>query len=204
MATAVVMVCYVVAVLSLNLFVARRLTEQADARIADRLSQGAKATPQALRSSPEATAGDADPDDAPILLWMGGAAGSSTALSPGSPTLPRLAWTGAPTTVRAGGTLFRVDAVRFGSGWLIAGESLAQLDRVRSALARSRDPVRDRAVVRRLRGIARRRPQGICPVGDRATAPGRVHGRCLPRIAHAGQCDRGRSRAFAEPAAVLR
>jgi signal transduction histidine kinase len=133
-ATAVVMACYVVAVLSLNLLVARRLTEQADARIVDRLSQAAKATPQALRLSPESTIGDADPDDAPILLWMGTASGSSRALSAGSPPLPHRAWSDRATTLTIGGSLFRVSAIRFGSGWLVAGESLAQLDRVRSAL----------------------------------------------------------------------
>ncbi len=133
-ATVVVMACYVVAVLSLNLLVARRLTEQADARIAVRLSQTARETPEALRALPESVTGDDDLDDAPIFLWTGTASGSSTALSPGSPRLPHLTMTGAPTTVSAGGTRFRVGAVRYGSGWLIAGESLAQLDRVRNAL----------------------------------------------------------------------
>jgi two-component system sensor histidine kinase TctE len=128
------MACYVVAVLSLNLLVARRLTEQADARIAVRLSQTARETPRALRSSRASKTGDGDLDDAPIFLWTGTASGSSTALSPGSPQLPHLTVTGAPTTVSASGTLFRVSAVKFGSGWLIAGESLAQLDRVRNAL----------------------------------------------------------------------
>jgi signal transduction histidine kinase len=133
-ATAVVMACYVVAVLSLNLLVARRLTEQADARLAVRLSQTARETPQALRTAPGSATGDGDLDDVPIFLWTATPSGSSTALSPGSPRLPHLAMTGAPTTVSAGGTLFRVSAVKFGSGWLIAGESLAQLDRVRNAL----------------------------------------------------------------------
>ena len=120
--------------LSLNLLVARRLTEQADARIAVRLSQTARETPETLRLLPTSAAGDADLDDAPIFLWSAPDSGSSTALSPGSPHLPRLTMTGVPTTVRADGTLFRVSAVKFGSGWLIAGESLAQLDRVRNAL----------------------------------------------------------------------
>ncbi len=134
-ATAVVMACYVVGVLSLNLLVARRLTEQADARIAVRLSQAMRETPQALRSSPQSASGDGDLDDAPIFLWTATASGSPTALSPGSPRLPRhAAAIDAPTTTSAGGTPFRVSGVRFGSGWLIAGESLAQLDRVRSAL----------------------------------------------------------------------
>ena len=50
-ATVVVMGCYLVAVLSLNLLVARRLTEQADARIAARLSTLGRASPEALKQS---------------------------------------------------------------------------------------------------------------------------------------------------------
>ncbi len=134
MATVVVMGCYLVAVLSLNLLVARRLTEQADARIAARLSTLGRASPEALKQQPIRAGGDSDLDDAPIFLWSGTGSGTSTAISPDVPPLPRHAWTTAPDTVDVQGTTFRIQAVRSGSGWLIGGESLAQLDRVRSAL----------------------------------------------------------------------
>lgn len=132
-ATVVVLACYVVAAVSLNLLVARRLTQQADTRIADRLAAAAKAAPGAL-TSPVSAGQQSDPDDAPIFLWRGASSGLSSALSPEAPRLPHTIWTTQPTTVVVGGTTFRIGAVRLGSGWLIAGESLGQLNRVGSAL----------------------------------------------------------------------
>ena len=94
----------------------------------------AKATPQTLRS-PVSAGGDSDLDDAPIFLWSGSSSGlSTTPLTPGSPRLPHLSPSKGASTVKVGDTAFRIGAVRFGSGWLIAGESLGQLDRVGSAL----------------------------------------------------------------------
>jgi signal transduction histidine kinase len=133
-ATVVVMTCYLIAVLSLNLLVARRLTEQADARIAARLSGLIVASPATLHAQPIHAGGDSDPDDAPILLWSSTGSGGSTAISGDAPRLPRHVWTTAPTTVVVNDTAFRVQAVRSRTGWLIGGESLAQLARVRSAL----------------------------------------------------------------------
>jgi signal transduction histidine kinase len=132
-ATIVVLACYVLGVISLNLLVARRLTEQADARIAARLVVATKEGPGSLTSA-VSDRGDADADDAPIFLWMSRDSDVPRTVTPGSPRLPRLAWTDRPITVNVGGTPLRIDAVRFGSGWLIAGESIAQLDRVGSAL----------------------------------------------------------------------
>jgi signal transduction histidine kinase len=132
-ATLVVLACYVVAVLSLNLLVARRLTQQADARIAARLSAAAKAAPGTL-TSPIPVGQLSDPDDEPVLLWRGTSSGSSSVLTSSAPRLPHTIWTTQPTTIVVGGTTFRIGAVRVGSGWLIAGESLGQLNRVGSAL----------------------------------------------------------------------
>jgi len=133
-ATVVVMACYLVAVLLLNLLVARRLTEQADARIATRLAGLSRDSPATLKSQPIQKGGDADLDDAPIFLWIGTGSGTSTAISAGAPRLPHHIWTSAPASVDVEGTMLRVQAVRSGAGWLIGGESLAQLDRVRNAL----------------------------------------------------------------------
>jgi signal transduction histidine kinase len=132
-ATAVVLACYIIAALVLNLLVARRLTEQADARIAARLAVAQRADPRTL-TSPVPPTQDTDPDDAPIFLWRGATSGSSSTLSPDAPHLPQTIWTAQPATIKVGGTTYRVGAVRLGSGWLIGGESLAQLDRVGSAL----------------------------------------------------------------------
>lgn len=132
-ATLVVLACYVVAVLSLNLLVARRLTQQADARIATRLAAAAKAAPVTL-TSPAPVGQLSDPDDQPIFLWRGTNSGSSSTLSPAAPRLPHMIWSTQPTSAVVGATTYRIGAVRLGSGWLIGGESLGQLNRVGSAL----------------------------------------------------------------------
>ena len=133
MATVVVMTCYVAAVFSLNLLVARRLTAQADARLTVRLDDAATKLPLVSKTA-ASTSGDGDIDDAPIFLWTLKQSGSSTALTAGSPRLPQRTWTRDATTVEIGGTSFRFDALRLDSVWLVAGESLAQLEHVHDAL----------------------------------------------------------------------
>lgn len=132
-ATVVVMACYVAAAFSLNLLVARRLTAQADARLTVHLEDAATKLPLVTKTV-ASTPGDGDIDDAPIFLWTVKRSGSSTALTAGSPRLPQRTWTGDATTVEIGGTSFRFDALRSDSGWLVAGESLAQLEHVHDAL----------------------------------------------------------------------
>jgi signal transduction histidine kinase len=132
-ATAVVIACYVVAVFSLNLLVANRLTGQADARLAVRLAEATKQLPSISKATPS-PGGDGDPDDAPIFLWSVGRSGSPTAITAGAPELPRRSWTGGAATVTIGGSPFRFSTVQSGSGYVIAGESLAQLQHVRDAL----------------------------------------------------------------------
>ncbi len=132
-ATVVVMACYVAAAFALNLLVASRLTAQADARLTVHLDDAATKLPLVTEPAP-ASSGDGDLDDAPIFLWTVKQPGSSTALTAGSPRLPQLSWTSGATTVATGGTSFRFDALRSDSEWLIAGESLAQLEHVHDAL----------------------------------------------------------------------
>lgn len=132
-ATVVVMACYVAAAFSLNLLVASRLTAQADARLTVHLEDAATKLP-AVTKTPASTSGDGDIDDAPIFLWTVKQSGSSTALSAGSPQLPQRTWTSEATTVEIGATSFRFDAVKSNSEWLVAGESVGQLQHVRDAL----------------------------------------------------------------------
>jgi two-component system sensor histidine kinase CiaH len=131
-ATAVVMVCYVLGVVALNVVVVNRLTGQADVRLAQRLAQATTRSPPAT-STPPADA-DADIDDAPRFVWDVSSRGRPLALTPGAPGLPDRTWSTGASTVEINGTDFRVLAVRSGAGWLVAGESLAQLERVQSAL----------------------------------------------------------------------
>jgi signal transduction histidine kinase len=60
--------------------------------------------------------------------------GTSTSLSPGGPQLPTRQWTAGATTVDIGGTSFRFDATKSGTGWLVAGASIGQIRRVQNTL----------------------------------------------------------------------
>jgi two-component system, OmpR family, sensor histidine kinase CiaH len=132
-ATVVVMVCYVLGVVALNLVVVNRLTSQADVRLAQRLAQANTPSPPAT-STPAPTDTDHDIDDAPRFVWTVSPKGRPTALTPGAPVLPERTWSTGATTVDIDGTALRFLAVRSGVGWLVVGESLAQLERVQSAL----------------------------------------------------------------------
>lgn len=131
-ATAVVMVVYVVAVVAFSFLVSHRLTEEMDARLAAQLTQAARPT----FVVPGATGGhDRDNDDSPTFVWSVSAAGVPTASSADAPPLPVRTWdAGVPETVEIAGTPYRVAAAESGTGWLVAGESAAQLSRVSDAL----------------------------------------------------------------------
>ncbi len=132
MATAVVMACYVLGVIALNVVVVNRLTSQADTRLAQRVAQTTPASRARSASVPKDT--DHDIEDAPRFVWIVSANGQPIALTPAAPELPERTWSTGASTVAIKGTDFRFQAVRTGDGWLVAGESLAQLERVQSAL----------------------------------------------------------------------
>jgi signal transduction histidine kinase len=132
-ATAVVLICYVVAVVVLNVLVVHRLTAQADARLSEHLVEAQKAA-QSGSGPPARATHERDIDDAPLFVWSVAPAGGTTALTSGAPSLPRHAWSNGLTTMEAGGTSFRFQAARSGSGWLVAGESIGQIARVQGAL----------------------------------------------------------------------
>jgi signal transduction histidine kinase len=137
-ATAVIAVIYILAVIVLNAVISTRLTEQNDDRLTGRLA-AARLDPamlsQPVTHSDEAAAGadlDNDADSTPVFLWALTAQGSVYARTPGAPALPA----GLPRTFASPGGLaitvtlgpagrFRLDAARDGTGWLVAGESLA-------------------------------------------------------------------------------
>ena len=137
-ATAVLAVAYVAAVIVLNLLVGAHLTDQSEARLADRLSD-VRRDPSQLTQAASGSGSRQDPDDdadddsAPVYLWAVNAAGTVTAHSPGAPSLPTsLVRTG---TARDSQVLtaglgprdaqFLLTTARNGSGWLVAGQSLA-------------------------------------------------------------------------------
>jgi signal transduction histidine kinase len=135
-ATAVIAVAYILAVIVLNVVVSGRLTEQTDERLASRLT--AAQHDQAMLSQPVARVGgpeasddtDIDADGVPVFLWSVGPAGSVIAHSPGAPALPAnvvyAPRDGLAVTAGLGSVgPFRLKMTRNGSGWLIAGQSLA-------------------------------------------------------------------------------
>jgi signal transduction histidine kinase len=136
-ATAVIAVVYVIAVIVLNAVVSSHLTEQTNDRLAGRLSvatQNPALLNQPVRSGPTRVSDgiDVDADGVPVFLWSVGAAGSVITHSPGAPALPgsllaaHPARDGLAVTANLGSNgPFRLKMVRDGSGWLVAGQSLA-------------------------------------------------------------------------------
>lgn len=139
-ATLLVMGCYVIGVVVLNFIVVHRLTTEVDARLSERLlDQHRLALPAsgAVGSRSDhfrGVDGSSGFDDAPSFVWRVSAPGVATGLTYGAPTLPRRTWSAVPTAVSIGSTEFRVKAVRMGSGWLVAGQSVAEIERVRGVL----------------------------------------------------------------------
>ncbi|MBV9094006.1 MAG: HAMP domain-containing histidine kinase [Streptosporangiaceae bacterium] len=144
-ATVVVAVVYIVAVVVLNLVVSARLTQQNDDRLAARLA-AASHDPNVL-SQPMAQTGiysspeDADADTAPVFYWLLNARQAVIAHSPGAPALPGRplgghARDGLAVTVSAGrADPFRLELAADGSGWLVAGQSLAGVAHTKRLLA---------------------------------------------------------------------
>ena len=142
-ATAVLAVAYVAAVIVLNLLVGAHLTGQSEARLADRLTDVRRDPSQLIQAASD-PGGRRDPDDdldddsAPVYLWAANGSGTVTAHSPGAPSLPASLFR---STLRASAgardglalTLglgprdaqFLLKVARNGSGWLVAGQSLA-------------------------------------------------------------------------------
>jgi signal transduction histidine kinase len=137
-ATAVIAGVYILGVIVLNLVVARHMTDQNDARLAERITTAqhdrAALSQRVARSgsAPGPGVSDIDANTTPVFLWSADAQGRITVHSPGAPALPstlltahtprhELAVTASLTSVGP----FRLNVARDGSGWLIAGQSLA-------------------------------------------------------------------------------
>jgi len=141
-ATAAIAVVYLVCVTVLNFVVSARLAGQDDERLAARLTlarhdpgwlgQPVTGAGAGVRLAPRADGDHVDADAAPVFLWSLNARGAVMAYSPGAPPLtmplaagqqPRdgLAVTADLGTVGS----FRLKMARAGSGWLVAGQSLA-------------------------------------------------------------------------------
>jgi signal transduction histidine kinase len=134
-ATGIIAVVYVIGVIVLNLVLSARLAQQNDNRLADRLavaSHEPDVFSQRVRRTVRGT-GDGDADSVPVFFWLLDARQAVTAHSPGAPALPIRPLGGRPprdgfaVTVQAGRAgPFRLKMMtRDGTGWLVAGQSLA-------------------------------------------------------------------------------
>jgi two-component system sensor histidine kinase CiaH len=134
-ATALVLLVYLVAAVALNAFVVHRLIGQADARLSDRLIDASQPTFNVPASSPQPPLDqDHDVDDAPTFVWKVSRSGSSASITAGAPALPVHQWSAGTTTANVGPVTFRFKSVPTPSGWLVAGESVGQVGRVQRTL----------------------------------------------------------------------
>ncbi|MCW2932895.1 MAG: histidine kinase, partial [Actinomycetia bacterium] len=142
--TAAIAIVYVACVTVLNLAVSAHLTAQVDGRLAVRLTELQEQPDDIIRQVSQpgiAPDGDVDADDesSPILAWLLSASGQVAASTPGAPALPPAPAAGARDgqvlTVTLGKSgAFRLKLARNGTGWLVAGRSLAGDRRTQSLL----------------------------------------------------------------------
>lgn len=134
-ATLVVLSAYALCAFGLTAYVEQRLTGEVDARLSTMLvSELASVRAHGVPTPSQADSG-VDPDDTPVLFWRVRASGDAQALTPGAPPLPRRSWSTAAVTLALPAAPFRVSAERLGSGWLVAGQDIANVGRAVSALA---------------------------------------------------------------------
>ena len=132
-ATLVVMVCYVVAAVVLNVLVTRHMVGTIDGRLSDRLNDAARPTltgPSGAGAQPR----EGDVDDAPVFLWSVAPTGGATAFDPASPALPRRTWGNGPVTLAEGTSMFRFDTLRADGREFVAGQSMANVSNVQTTL----------------------------------------------------------------------
>ena len=142
-ATGIIAVVYVLGVIVLNLVVYARLAQQNDNRLAGRLAAASHDPDVFSQRAPRTFrgAGDSDADSAPVFFWLLDARQAVTAHSPGAPALParplggQQPRDGLAVTVNAGrADPFRLKMTRDGTGWLVAGQSLAGVAHTRRLL----------------------------------------------------------------------
>ncbi|HEX6519782.1 MAG TPA: HAMP domain-containing sensor histidine kinase [Streptosporangiaceae bacterium] len=132
---AVFMVIYIAVAGILDLFLFERLASQPDQHLTTALRLAGKyAGTPAIRSG-ELGSQLQNPDEAPVFLWEVDARSRAAPLMAGAPVLPVRSWHAAsPTTVSLPAGRFRILAAREPYGWLVAGQSLAGPDHVRTVL----------------------------------------------------------------------
>jgi signal transduction histidine kinase len=136
-ATAIGMASYALTALVFNYSLTDRLTSQADTRLAQQLviAERNGGQPEASITTPtDAKTNEFDADDVPTFVWKVSNHGTATALTAGAPHLPAMRWTTGDASLVLNRSTFALRAEPFRGGWLVAGESLADVARVRDSL----------------------------------------------------------------------
>ncbi|MHB1855768.1 MAG: sensor histidine kinase [Acidimicrobiales bacterium] len=132
-ATVVIAAVYLLAVSALDVVVNERLSAQVRTRVAAALDPDVSVA--SVISHAQSLHRSEDPDDVPVLLWEVDSQGRSRAVTAGAPALPRRTWSTGAITLGMGPSPFHLQARKApGGGWLVAGESLADVGHVRSIL----------------------------------------------------------------------
>jgi signal transduction histidine kinase len=133
-ASVVIATMYVSVVAAFDVIDRHRLVRQVDARLEQRLDQvvGTPGTAGSISDYQNAH----DRDEAPVYLWQASTGGRPSALTPGAPSLSKSDWSSSGQSVVAhlGTESLRLHSRQVGGHWLIAGESLAEVDHVESDL----------------------------------------------------------------------
>ncbi|MHB2027893.1 MAG: sensor histidine kinase [Acidimicrobiales bacterium] len=136
-ATGVGMACFILLCVIVNSILIGRDNSQVNTRLKQELVVAQRVIDS--RSTQRAYAiiqgsASSDGDDVPVYVWRLTSSNSSTAITPATPELPQRSWSTKYTTRTIGRAQFRFDAVRNKRGWIIAAESLLNIERLNSSL----------------------------------------------------------------------
>jgi signal transduction histidine kinase len=133
-ATLIIAVVYVAALAIFNVIAANRLVAQVDSQLRDTLGDAQHGVGFAAAVLPDGD--DKDVGSPPILLWRITTAGHTLAASAGAPPLSAAAWSrsGRPQTAQLGTGTFRLKARKAGDVWLVAAQSLANIEHIQRVL----------------------------------------------------------------------
>ncbi len=132
-ATVIVALLVAVVALVFNAVVLDRLNAAVDTRLADQLADVTRPAPD-VGVVPPLGVSDSDLDAAPVFTWRVDRTGVAQAVTVGAPALPRRTWDGGPVELTLAGSTFRFASRSAGSGWVVAGSSIHQVQRVGTEL----------------------------------------------------------------------
>lgn len=133
-ATVIIAAMYACVVVGFDIADRHRIVEQIDTRLQQRLRDVIRGPASAGSTADFENAHDVD--DAPVFMWKVGTNGGAVALTPGAPKLSTTLWSPSDRTNEAhlGTENFRLQSQRINGAWLVAGQSLAEVDHVEADL----------------------------------------------------------------------